>query len=173
LIGYTRPQRIAAPNYPGGASLEPLRAGMMLSNEPGYYKAGEFGIRIENLILTVPREIAGGDPDRRMLGFETLTFVPIERDLIDHEFVARFTNAGQLVNLNEQSDEFGLMVFEKFEKRSRVSDDRILRHPRGRRDIARNCIERAENVVQRINDEDRRVRHGVSGVGIPAESTAT
>ncbi|MBB4152437.1 Xaa-Pro aminopeptidase [Sphingomonas jinjuensis] len=77
------PQRIASPNYPGGASLEPLRAGMMLSNEPGYYKPGEYGIRIENLILIEPRDIAGGDPDRRILGFETLTFVPIERDLID------------------------------------------------------------------------------------------
>ncbi len=77
------PQRIAAPNYPGGASLEPLRAGMMLSNEPGYYKAGEYGIRIENLLLTVPVTIVGSDPDRRMLGFETLTFAPIERALID------------------------------------------------------------------------------------------
>ena len=77
------PQRIAAPNYPGGAALEPLRAGMMLSNEPGYYKAGEYGIRIENLLLTIPISIAGGDPDRAMLGFETLTFAPIERDLID------------------------------------------------------------------------------------------
>ncbi|MET0372683.1 MAG: M24B family metallopeptidase, partial [Rhizorhabdus sp.] len=51
------PQRIAAPNYPGGAALEPLRAGMMLSNEPGYYKAGDYGIRIENLLLTVPVEV--------------------------------------------------------------------------------------------------------------------
>ena len=77
------PQRIAAPNYPGGASLEPLRAGMMLSNEPGYYKAGEYGIRIENLILIEPLEIAGADPDRAMLGFETLTWAPIERMLIE------------------------------------------------------------------------------------------
>ncbi len=77
------PQRIAAPNYPGGAALEPLRAGMMLSNEPGYYKAGDYGIRIENLLLTVPVEVPGGDPDRAMLGFETLTLAPIERDLID------------------------------------------------------------------------------------------
>ncbi len=77
------PQRIAAPNYPGGAALEPLRAGMMLSNEPGYYKAGEYGIRIENLLLVVPVTVPGGDPDRAMLGFETLTFAPIERDLID------------------------------------------------------------------------------------------
>ena len=77
------PQRIAAPNYPGGASLEPLRAGMLLSNEPGYYRPGEYGIRIENLVLVEPRQIAGGDPDRAMLGFETLTWAPIERDLID------------------------------------------------------------------------------------------
>ena len=74
------PQRIGAPNYPGGGPLEPLRAGMMLSNEPGYYKAGEYGIRIENLLLVVERAVPGGDLP--MLGFETLTFVPIERTLI-------------------------------------------------------------------------------------------
>ena len=77
------PQRIAPPSYPGGQSLEPLRAGMMLSNEPGYYKPGEYGIRIENLLLTVPHPVAGGDPDRTMLAFETLTMAPIERALID------------------------------------------------------------------------------------------
>ncbi len=75
------PQRIAKPNYPGGGPSEPLRAGMFLSNEPGYYKAGEYGIRIENLILVERREIAGGTEP--MLGFEMLTFAPIERDLID------------------------------------------------------------------------------------------
>lgn len=74
------PQRIGAPNYPGGGPMEPLRAGMMLSNEPGYYKAGEYGIRIENLLLVVERDLPGGDLP--MLGFETLTFVPIERTLI-------------------------------------------------------------------------------------------
>lgn len=79
------PQRIAAPNYPGGAAMEPLRAGMMLSNEPGYYKAGEYGIRIENLVLIEPREIAGADRD--MLGFETLTLCPIERTLIVPELL--------------------------------------------------------------------------------------
>ncbi|HEX8387787.1 MAG TPA: aminopeptidase P family protein [Sphingomonas sp.] len=75
------PQRIASPNYPGGAAMEPLRARMILSNEPGYYKAGEYGIRIENLVLIVERAVPGGD--RPMLGFETLTLAPIERDLID------------------------------------------------------------------------------------------
>jgi len=74
------PQRIAKPNYPGGGPSEPLRAGMIISNEPGYYKAGEYGIRIENLILVEERIIPGGDEP--MLGFETLTFCPIERSLI-------------------------------------------------------------------------------------------
>jgi Xaa-Pro aminopeptidase len=74
------PQRIAQPFYPGGQSLEPLRAGMFLSNEPGYYKAGEYGIRIENLVLIVPAEIPGAE--QPMLAFETLTFAPIERTLI-------------------------------------------------------------------------------------------
>jgi Xaa-Pro aminopeptidase len=74
------PQRIAQPFYPGGQSLEPLRAGMFLSNEPGYYKAGEYGIRIENLVLIVTAEIAGAE--QKMLRFETLTFAPIERTLI-------------------------------------------------------------------------------------------
>ena len=74
------PQRIAQPFYPGGQSLEPLKAGMFLSNEPGYYKAGEFGIRIENLVLVVNELISG--TEQSMLGFETLTFAPIERTLI-------------------------------------------------------------------------------------------
>jgi Xaa-Pro aminopeptidase len=75
------PQRIAQPNYPGGQSLEVLRAGMFLSNEPGYYKTGEYGIRIENLVLVIEKHIAGAE--QPMLGFETLTFAPIERTLIE------------------------------------------------------------------------------------------
>jgi Xaa-Pro aminopeptidase len=75
------PQRIAKPNYPGGGPSEPLRAGMILSNEPGYYKAGEYGIRIENLLLVVDADVAGAE--QPMLAFETLTFAPIERTLIE------------------------------------------------------------------------------------------
>jgi Xaa-Pro aminopeptidase len=74
------PQRIAQPYYPGGQSLEPLREGMFLSNEPGYYKAQDFGIRIENLVLVTKQLISGAE--QQMLGFETLTFAPIERTLI-------------------------------------------------------------------------------------------
>jgi Xaa-Pro aminopeptidase len=63
----------------GGAPLEP---GMILSNEPGYYKTGEYGIRIENLeIVTPAADIPGGD--RPMMGFETLTLAPIDRRLIE------------------------------------------------------------------------------------------
>jgi len=72
------PQRIAAAS---GSSEEPLVPGMIVSNEPGYYKTGAYGIRIENLILVTSREIAGAE--KKMLGFETLTLAPIDRNLID------------------------------------------------------------------------------------------
>ncbi|WP_085809027.1 aminopeptidase P family protein [Sphingomonas sp. TZW2008] len=75
------PARIAKPSYPGGGPSEPLLPGMILSNEPGYYKTGDYGIRIENLLLVEERRIDGGEDV--MLGFDTLTLVPIERDLID------------------------------------------------------------------------------------------
>lgn len=71
------PQRIAKT----GSSV-PLQPGMIVSNEPGYYKEAAFGIRIENLVaVTPPGEIPGGE--RPMLGFETLTLAPIDRNLID------------------------------------------------------------------------------------------
>jgi Xaa-Pro aminopeptidase len=69
------PQRLSKLGTP---ALEP---GMILSNEPGYYKTGQYGIRIENLVLVERREIAGAE--REMLGFETLTFAPIDRALIE------------------------------------------------------------------------------------------
>jgi Xaa-Pro aminopeptidase len=59
-----------------------LEPGMILSNEPGYYKPGHYGIRIENLIMVhEARDIPGGE--RPMLGFETLTLAPIDRRLIE------------------------------------------------------------------------------------------
>jgi Xaa-Pro aminopeptidase len=62
----------------------PLEPGMILSNEPGYYREGAFGIRIENLIVVEEAPpLDGADPQRRMLAFRTLTFVPIDRRLID------------------------------------------------------------------------------------------
>ncbi|MDU6496002.1 aminopeptidase family protein P, partial [Bradyrhizobium sp.] len=59
----------------------PLKRGMILSNEPGYYKTDAFGIRIENLELVVEKEIAGAE--KTMNGFEALTLAPIDRRLID------------------------------------------------------------------------------------------
>ncbi len=70
------PQRIAkAPNS------QALKPGMILSNEPGFYKAGEFGIRIENLIVvTAPKPVPDGE--REMMEFETITLAPINLDLV-------------------------------------------------------------------------------------------
>jgi Xaa-Pro aminopeptidase len=74
------PQRIAKPAGGQAGTGQELFAGMILSNEPGYYKPGAFGIRIENLVLVEEREIAGAEA--RYLGFETLTFAPLDRTLI-------------------------------------------------------------------------------------------
>ncbi|MHA6316266.1 aminopeptidase P family protein [Altererythrobacter sp. CAU 1778] len=80
------PQRIAKPGGAQAGTGEPLLAGMFLSNEPGYYKAGEYGIRIENLVLVEPREIDGAEGD--WLGFETLTFVPMDRTLVNRDLLS-------------------------------------------------------------------------------------
>jgi Xaa-Pro aminopeptidase len=59
----------------------PLKRGMILSNEPGYYKTDAFGIRIENLELVVAAEVAGAE--KPVNAFETLTLAPIDRRLVD------------------------------------------------------------------------------------------
>jgi Xaa-Pro aminopeptidase len=69
----------------GMATLEP---GMIISNEPGYYKEGAYGIRIENLVLVTPAEKPEGG-DREMMAFETLTLVPIDRRLIAKELLTK------------------------------------------------------------------------------------
>jgi Xaa-Pro aminopeptidase len=67
----------------GGAPLQP---GMIVSNEPGYYKPGAYGIRIENLqVVTPAAQIDGGERD--MLGFETLTLAPIDRNAIARDLL--------------------------------------------------------------------------------------
>ncbi|MXQ10140.1 aminopeptidase P family protein [Microvirga makkahensis] len=83
------PQRIAK------TGTTPLEAGMLLSNEPGFYKPSAYGIRIENLILVEPRAIPGGD--REMLGFETLTFTPIDLRLVEPAIM----NADEIAWLND------------------------------------------------------------------------
>ena len=75
------PQRITK-----SPSAVALRPGMIVSNEPGYYKTGGYGIRIENLqAVTEPAEVDGGD--RPMLGFETLTLAPIDRRCVARELL--------------------------------------------------------------------------------------
>ena len=67
---------------------QPLLPGMICSNEPGYYEAGAYGIRIENLVIVTPPEpIPGGN--REMMGFETITLAPLERELIDADALSR------------------------------------------------------------------------------------
>ena len=87
LAVHEGPQRIAKSAGGQAGTDEPLYAGMIISNEPGYYKSGEYGIRIENLVLVEPREIGGQEGE--YLGFETLTFAPIERALVDTELLTR------------------------------------------------------------------------------------
>jgi Xaa-Pro aminopeptidase len=71
------PQRIS--KVPNVAALRP---GMIVSDEPGYYKTGAYGIRIENLLAVTPPNGPQG-AERKMLGFETLTLAPIDRDLVE------------------------------------------------------------------------------------------
>ena len=76
----------------GMATLEP---GMIVSNEPGYYKKGAYGIRIENLeLVTEPEKVPGGE--REVMGFETLTLVPMDRRLV----VPEMLSAAELAWLN-------------------------------------------------------------------------
>jgi Xaa-Pro aminopeptidase len=71
------PQRIS--KLPNTQALLP---GMIVSNEPGYYKTGAYGIRIENLVVVEKRE-GLGEAGREIYGFETITLAPIDRDSID------------------------------------------------------------------------------------------
>ena len=73
------PQRISK-----AANTQPLLPGMIVSNEPGYYKTGAYGIRIENLVVVQPWN---GAAERDMLCFETLTLAPIDRSLVARELL--------------------------------------------------------------------------------------
>lgn len=75
------PQRISKQG--GGVAMEP---GMILSNEPGYYKEGAYGIRIENLVV-VADDSSSAPSERAMLAFETITLAPIDRNLIDRNLL--------------------------------------------------------------------------------------
>ncbi|MBO9498140.1 MAG: aminopeptidase P family protein [Novosphingobium sp.] len=79
------PQRIAKARGAQAGTEQELLAGMILSNEPGYYKTGEYGIRIETLVVVEERHIHGMEGE--WLGFETLTLAPVDRRLIDLQMV--------------------------------------------------------------------------------------
>ena len=81
LAVHEGPQRIARAQGPQAGTDHPLLPGMIVSNEPGYYLPGQYGIRIENLIVVEPRAIAGAEGE--YLGFATLSHVPIDRRLIE------------------------------------------------------------------------------------------
>ncbi|ESY32579.1 aminopeptidase P family protein [Mesorhizobium sp. LNJC391B00] len=113
LAVHEGPQRIAR------TGTEKLLAGMMLSNEPGYYKEGSYGIRIENLILVTPAEqVEGGDI--AMHGFETLTLAPIDVRLIRTDLLTRDElhwldtyHAGVLAEIGPMLDDETLAWLEK------------------------------------------------------------
>jgi len=83
LCVHEGPQRLAR------TSDIPLEPGMILSNEPGYYREGAFGIRIENLIVVQEASPLAGADDREMLDFMTLTYVPIDRRLIEAQMLSQ------------------------------------------------------------------------------------
>ncbi len=86
LAVHEGPQRIAKARGGQAGTDQELLAGMILSNEPGYYKSGAYGIRIENLVLVEERAIEGAEGD--WLGFETLTFAPIDKALVDRTLLS-------------------------------------------------------------------------------------
>ena len=81
------PQRIAKASAGQAGTGQELLPGMILSNEPGYYKAGEYGIRIENLVLVEERSIAGAEGE--YFGFENLTWAPIDKALVETALLTR------------------------------------------------------------------------------------
>jgi len=81
LAVHEGPQRIAKPRGGQAGTEQELLPGMILSNEPGYYKTGAYGIRIENLVLVEQRTVEGAEGE--WLGFETLTLAPIDKALLD------------------------------------------------------------------------------------------
>ena len=74
------PARINWKGRPGYGENDPFKPGMIVSNEPGFYKEGAYGIRLENLILCQEAQVT---PYGRFLNFETLTVVPFDLDAVD------------------------------------------------------------------------------------------
>ena len=83
---WKQPWMIELAKQGGGVPMEP---GMVLSNEPGYYKEGAYGIRIENLVVVKEADNAPPAAERKLLDFETITLAPIDRALIDAELLSQ------------------------------------------------------------------------------------
>lgn len=67
--------------------LQGFYVGMTTSNEPGYYEDGSFGIRIENICITVAADTPNNFANRKFCRFETVTMCPVETDLIDFKLL--------------------------------------------------------------------------------------
>jgi Xaa-Pro aminopeptidase len=80
------PQGISKNNH------TPLKAGMVLSNEPGYYKVGEYGIRLENMLIVQPSKVA-----KNFFEFNTITLVPFDKRLIAKDLL----NNDEIIWLNQ------------------------------------------------------------------------
>ncbi len=91
-----------------------LQPGMVISNEPGYYKEGAYGIRIENLVL-VEEPAKPDDGERDMLSFETLTFAPIDRRLIDSQLLSK----AEVAWINDYHGKVRVVVSEALEPADR------------------------------------------------------
>ena len=102
------PQRIAKT---GTVALEP---GMIVSNEPGYYAPGRFGVRIENLLVVEPRRISGAERD--MLGFRTLSLAPIDARAVD----VRLLDAGERAWLNGYHEEVRRALAPRLDRETRA-----------------------------------------------------
>ncbi|XP_006463697.1 hypothetical protein AGABI2DRAFT_187219 [Agaricus bisporus var. bisporus H97] len=83
----------------------PLKAGMTLSNEPGYYEDGQYGVRLENIVLVKDVKLANNFANKGFLGFESVTMCPMHKKLMDME----------LLNVNEKKwvDNYHAQVWEK------------------------------------------------------------
>ena len=100
------PQRIA--KTPNRVPLEP---GMVVSDEPGYYKKGAYGIRIENLVTVVAAEAPAG-AEKPLLEFETLTLAPIDRALVEKQLLTADEVAWLDAYHARVADEIGPLVDE-------------------------------------------------------------
>ena len=93
LCVHEGPQGICQAIFNGGrgtAIKTALKKGMLLSNEPGYYEDGQFGIRIENVMVVKETDINDVmNPGKKMLGFETLTQIPIQKKMIKKDLLSQ------------------------------------------------------------------------------------